>query len=66
LISCREKWLRRQSWLRYTIKWNVLTWQAKVDGMQGRMKLLVEEKEIIQRELLSLHKQLDYYKVSLP
>jgi len=34
--------------------------------MQGRMKLLVEEKEIIQRELLSLHKQLDYYKVSLP
>ena len=34
--------------------------------MQGRMKLLVEEKEIMQRELLSLQKQLDYYKVHCP
>lgn len=31
--------------------------------MQGRMKILVEEKEIMHRELLSLQKQLDYYKV---
>ena len=31
--------------------------------MQGRMKMLAEEKEIMHRELLSLQKQLDYYKV---
>lgn len=43
-----------------------LTWQGKVDGMHGRMKLLVEEREIMQRESLSLQKQLDYYKVRQP
>jgi len=34
--------------------------------MQGKMRLLSEDKERIHRELLSLQKQLDYYKVEPP
>jgi hypothetical protein len=34
--------------------------------MQGQMRLLSEERDRMHRDSLSLHKQLDYYKVSPP
>jgi hypothetical protein len=37
--------------------------QEKNREMQAQLKLLSEEKEILRRELISLRKQLDYYKV---
>jgi hypothetical protein len=39
--------------------------QDKVGTMQGQIRLLSEEKDRMNRDALSVQKQLDYYKVHL-